>query len=199
MLHRRDRYLVGGRIQALPRQGRRSMHRPSWRRRMGRHQQRPEGSGRRPSHKLHRGPQRHPQQPPSPRAPRTSRPTEVTVKAEKEKKPKEGSAEAGYKVERTATTTVPWGQMKLQDTPYSIMVMPQELIENVQAPSVDMLYRMNPLVQAFTIGTRVGASRPERMSSSADSLKAIRAGGPKTACTGNCSPQAWRIKSVWKL
>ena len=75
--------------------------------------------------------------------------TEVTVTAEKEKKPKEGSAEVGYKVENT-TTTGPWGQMALQDTPYSIMVMPSELIENLQAPSVDMLYRINPLIQPWT-------------------------------------------------
>ncbi len=75
--------------------------------------------------------------------------TEVTVKAEKESKPKEGSTELGYKVENT-TTTGPWGQMKLQDAPYSIMVMPSEMIENVQASTPDDLYRINPLVQLWT-------------------------------------------------
>src|SRR5208337_5650229 len=72
--------------------------------------------------------------------------TEVEVKAEKEKKPQEGSAEAGYKVENT-TTTGPWGQMKHQDTPYSISVIPQELIENVVAADPDQLLKMNPLTQ----------------------------------------------------
>jgi iron complex outermembrane receptor protein len=79
--------------------------------------------------------------------------TEVTVTAEK---PKPGSAAAGYRVENT-TTTGPWGEMKLQDTPYSILVMPAELIENVQAPSVDMLFRMNPLVQLSLPQTREGS------------------------------------------
>jgi iron complex outermembrane receptor protein len=79
--------------------------------------------------------------------------TEVTVKAEKEKKPAEGSAEAGYKVENT-TTTGPWGTRNIQDTPYSILVTPSELIENVQAPSVDQIFKMNPLIQPWTASAR---------------------------------------------
>jgi iron complex outermembrane receptor protein len=69
--------------------------------------------------------------------------TEVEVKAEK---PREGSAEVGYKVE-DVTTTGPWGEMKLQDTPYSISVMSEQLIENVQASSPEDLFKMNPFVQ----------------------------------------------------
>ena len=70
----------------------------------------------------------------------------MTVTAEKEKKPKEGSAEAGYKVDNV-TTTGPWGQMPLQDTPYSISVMPQELIDNTITRNPDQIFKMNPLTQ----------------------------------------------------
>lgn len=57
--------------------------------------------------------------------------TEVVVTAAK---PKAGSEEVGYKVENTTTTGL-WGEMKIQDTPYSINVMSSDLIENVQAGS----------------------------------------------------------------
>lgn len=72
--------------------------------------------------------------------------TEVEVKAEKEKPPKEGSAEVGYKVENV-TTTGPWGEMKIQDTPYSINVIPSDLIENTISRNQDQLFKMNPLTQ----------------------------------------------------
>ena len=78
--------------------------------------------------------------------------TEVTVKAEKEKKPKEGSAEVGYKVENV-TITGPWGEMKLQDTPYSILVMPSEMIENTVASDPYQLFKMNPLTQSGYLTT----------------------------------------------
>ena len=71
--------------------------------------------------------------------------TEVTVKAQKEK-PATGTVAEGYRVDNT-TTTGPWGEMKLQDTPYSIVVMPQELIENTIAANPDQLFKMNPLTQ----------------------------------------------------
>lgn len=71
--------------------------------------------------------------------------TEVDVTADKDKA-KEGSTEAGYKPD-TATTTGPWGKMKLQDTPYSINVMSSDLIENVQASNQDQLAIMNPVIQ----------------------------------------------------
>ena len=73
--------------------------------------------------------------------------TEVTVTAEKEKKPKEGSAEAGYKVDNV-TTTGPWGQMPLQDTPYSLSVMPKDLIENTISTNQDRLFAINPLTRS---------------------------------------------------
>ena len=74
--------------------------------------------------------------------------TEVTVKAEKEKQPQEGSAEVGYKVEN-ATTTGPWGKMPIQDTPYSISVVPAQEIENLQISTPDQLFRVDPLTQSW--------------------------------------------------
>lgn len=58
----------------------------------------------------------------------------------------DGSAASGYRVQNAATTG-PWGPLPLKDTPYSINVMSQQLIQNVQASSPDQLFRMNPLVQ----------------------------------------------------
>jgi iron complex outermembrane recepter protein len=58
----------------------------------------------------------------------------------------DGSAAAGYRVQNT-TTTGPWGDLSLQDTPYSINVIPSALIENLQATQPDQILRMNPVVQ----------------------------------------------------
>ncbi|WP_161607321.1 TonB-dependent receptor [Methyloferula stellata] len=60
--------------------------------------------------------------------------------------PADGSAAAGYRSQNTATAG-PWGSLPLQDTPYSINVVPQALIENVQATQPDQILRMNPVVQ----------------------------------------------------
>lgn len=76
--------------------------------------------------------------------------TEVEVRA-----PKEGSVEAGYKVE-TVSSTGPWGEGQIQDTPYSISVMPSELIENIGAGMPDQILRVNPLIQVFYPQTRAG-------------------------------------------
>ncbi len=72
--------------------------------------------------------------------------TEVTVTAEKEKAPKEGSAAAGYKEEEVAKIG-PWTNMKLQDTPYSMLVVPHDLIENLQATNQDELAKVIPTIQ----------------------------------------------------
>ena len=82
--------------------------------------------------------------------------TEVEVNANKDKAPKEGSAAAGYKPD-TTTTTGPWGKMRLQDTPYSINVMSADLIENIQASTMDQLLRINPLVQVNYGFNRTGS------------------------------------------
>lgn len=70
--------------------------------------------------------------------------TEVEVKAPAVTK--EGSAKNGYRSE-TVTSVGPLGSMKLQDTPYSINIMPQELLENVQASMPDALFKLNPFIQ----------------------------------------------------
>ena len=82
--------------------------------------------------------------------------TEVTVT---EQKPKPGSAAAGYKEENT-TTTGPWGEMALQDTPYSILPMSSALIENVQASDPYQLFRINPLTSPSYKSTTFGYSYP---------------------------------------
>ena len=56
-----------------------------------------------------------------------------------------GSAESGYLVEEVKQVG-PWGAKSLQDTPYSMTVIPQELIENTIAGDIDQIYKMNPLI-----------------------------------------------------
>jgi iron complex outermembrane receptor protein len=68
---------------------------------------------------------------------------EVSVQADA---PKDGSAEAGYKVENVKNVG-PWGEKKLLDTPYSLTVSGNDLIENTVSGNPDNLYRMNPLIQ----------------------------------------------------
>ena len=58
----------------------------------------------------------------------------------------EGTTAVGYRPQ-TASSVGALGSMKLLDTPYSLSVMPLDLIENVQAPSPDALLNINPLVQ----------------------------------------------------
>ncbi len=58
----------------------------------------------------------------------------------------DGSAEQGYRSE-TVSAVGPWQGRKLQDTPYSITVISEELIENLQAMSPDQIYRVAPTVQ----------------------------------------------------
>ncbi|MFY4787050.1 TonB-dependent siderophore receptor [Aliarcobacter butzleri] len=59
---------------------------------------------------------------------------------------KSGSAENGYVVKELKQVG-PWGEKSLQDTPYSMTVMPQELIENSIAGDMDQVYKMNPIIQ----------------------------------------------------
>jgi len=57
-----------------------------------------------------------------------------------------GSAEEGY-FSKKITGVGLWGERNLQDTPYSMSVVPQELIENVNAKDMDQIFRMNPTTQ----------------------------------------------------
>ncbi|WP_418180651.1 TonB-dependent siderophore receptor [Aliarcobacter lanthieri] len=59
---------------------------------------------------------------------------------------KNGSAESGYLVEDITGIGL-WGQKSLQDTPYSMTVIPQELIQNSLAVNMSQIFKMNPLTQ----------------------------------------------------
>ncbi|MGC4081958.1 MAG: TonB-dependent receptor [Vicinamibacterales bacterium] len=59
----------------------------------------------------------------------------------------EGSAQGGYRAVSTAAAG-PSGQVPLRDLPYSVNVVPSELIRNQQSFSTDDIFRTNPLVQA---------------------------------------------------
>jgi iron complex outermembrane recepter protein len=78
---------------------------------------------------------------------------EVAVVSDSVAVPKEGSAEVGYKP-TTTNTAGPWGGRKILDTPYSIFVASQEVIENLQASSPEQVFKINPLVQAGAQGMR---------------------------------------------
>jgi iron complex outermembrane receptor protein len=75
------------------------------------------------------------------------------VKVGDTKKAAEGSAEVGYRVD-TLHSVGPLGAMNVLDTPYSMTVIPHQLIENVQAPSPDPIIQMNPFSQLNTPTTR---------------------------------------------
>lgn len=60
----------------------------------------------------------------------------------------DGSAENGYRAENVSQMG-PWQGRKLQDLPYSISVISEDLIQNLQSnASPDAVYRINPIVQA---------------------------------------------------
>ncbi|MCG3682772.1 TonB-dependent siderophore receptor [Aliarcobacter butzleri] len=59
---------------------------------------------------------------------------------------KNGSSENGY-LSEDITGVGLWGKRSLQDTPYSMSVIPQELIENVQAKDMNQIFKMNPTTQ----------------------------------------------------
>lgn len=58
----------------------------------------------------------------------------------------DGEAAEGYLKER-ATTAGPWQDRSLKDTPYAISVIPEELIQNLQAVSPDQLFKISPTTQ----------------------------------------------------
>ncbi|MEV9616437.1 TonB-dependent siderophore receptor [Aliarcobacter butzleri] len=59
---------------------------------------------------------------------------------------KNGTAENGY-LSEDITGVGLWGKRSLQDTPYSMNVISQELIENTQANTMAQIFKMNPLTQ----------------------------------------------------
>ncbi|WP_333879233.1 TonB-dependent receptor [Methylobacter sp.] len=71
---------------------------------------------------------------------------EVAVVGDAVSIPKEGSAEAGYKVD-TAKNVGPWGTKKLLDTPYSMAVTSSDLTYNTISSSPVQIFEKLPLTQ----------------------------------------------------
>ncbi|MDK2090411.1 TonB-dependent siderophore receptor [Aliarcobacter butzleri] len=59
---------------------------------------------------------------------------------------KNGTAENGY-LSEDITGVGLWGKRSLQDTPYSMTVIPKDLIENTVAADMSQIYKMNPVTQ----------------------------------------------------
>lgn len=58
----------------------------------------------------------------------------------------DGSAKAGYRTENSTASGPIWGGMSVQDAPYSISVVPSQLIENVQASQPEDVYKLIPQI-----------------------------------------------------
>jgi iron complex outermembrane receptor protein len=61
----------------------------------------------------------------------------------------DGSAADGYRA-KTVSSVGALGSMALQDTPFSISVVPRELIQNIQGQSPDDIYKLNPSTRTAT-------------------------------------------------
>lgn len=61
----------------------------------------------------------------------------------------DGLARDGYR-SNTVSSLGPLGSMALKDTPFSISVMPRELIQNIQAQSPDDVFKINPYTRTMT-------------------------------------------------
>ena len=72
---------------------------------------------------------------------------------------KDGSAEDGYLVDEISAVG-PWQGRTLQQTPYSINVVSESLIQNLQATSPDQVYKMNPVMQLGFLQKANGYSAP---------------------------------------
>jgi len=68
---------------------------------------------------------------------------------------KQGTAEEGYRVSNISGIGL-WGERSLRDTPYSISVVPSDLIENVNAQNMGQTFKMNPLTQEPIIQSFTG-------------------------------------------
>lgn len=58
----------------------------------------------------------------------------------------DGSAAAGYRVKDTTAAGPIWGDLPIQDAPYSISVVPSALIENLQAYQPEDVYKIIPQI-----------------------------------------------------
>ena len=68
---------------------------------------------------------------------------------------KQGTAEEGYRVSNVSGVGL-WDERSLRDTPYSISVVPSDLIENINAQNMGQIFKMNPLTQEPNIHNRLG-------------------------------------------
>jgi iron complex outermembrane receptor protein len=59
---------------------------------------------------------------------------------------KDGSSEDGYISDGNTSVGI-WQGRKLQDTPYSINVISEDLLQNLQATSTDQVFKMSPVAQ----------------------------------------------------
>ncbi len=74
---------------------------------------------------------------------------EVAVVAEEPgepQEPAEGSADAGYLMKKTTAAGPIWGDVPLQDSPYSISVVPNELVQNLQAYQPEDIAKVIPQI-----------------------------------------------------
>jgi len=69
----------------------------------------------------------------------------------------EGLASQGY-MPKTVTDVGPFGNMPIQDAPYSVNVVSHEMIENTISNSTDAIFRINPFTQLTTSNLRNGTS-----------------------------------------
>ncbi|WP_350283819.1 TonB-dependent receptor [Nitrosomonas sp.] len=68
---------------------------------------------------------------------------------------KQGTAEEGYRVSNISGIGL-WGERSLRDIPYSMSVVPSDLIENVNAQNMGQIFKMNPLTQEPNIQNHNG-------------------------------------------
>jgi len=68
---------------------------------------------------------------------------------------KQGTAEEGYRVSNVSGVGL-WDERSLRDTPYSISVVPSDLIENINAQNMGQIFKMNPLTQEPNIQNNNG-------------------------------------------
>ncbi len=74
--------------------------------------------------------------------------------------PPSGSAAAGYLVTDTTAAGPVWGDMKLQDAPYSMSVVSGELIENLQAYQPEQLVKVIPQITQVNPNQNSGQGNP---------------------------------------
>jgi outer membrane receptor for monomeric catechols len=74
----------------------------------------------------------------------------------------DGSAEAGYRVKDTTAAGPIWNDLPLQDAPYSISVVPNQLIDNLQAYQTEDLFKVIPQITSYIpYGNNYGNAFPE--------------------------------------